>query len=231
MRQRTRPTVRSMNLKPMRPPTRKARTLTRRRSPQISEGVSRPERTTPRLRRQATSVSLALVLLSIVLGTASLVAPSPDSHSSRQSTQIVIPMYEVSPLLSATAASLGDTRRASNIQAMFSARLTPTDVRTGPCGSSYLLLDPIPRGFRIRTGFSVVEPVASYSWAVDGYGPKGFRTTFTGGASGAHVDLVRNVGELRPGEYRVMVTTPSHVVLSNGNICQSMNPAESKPVF
>lgn len=145
---------------------------------------------------------------------------------------IVVPMRVVG-IDSVVAAEYQRKVAASRgFQLASSTTPVPADIRTADCGSSYLFLDAIPRGFTIRTGFSLVQPAVSYSWAVDLYGPSGFRETWGEPRYGSPTwDGLRNRTGLRPGEYRGLVTAPAHAVLQDGRICQSLGPADTKPVF
>lgn len=108
----------------------------------------------------------------------------------------------------------------------------PQNVVGGSCGSSYLFLDPRPRGFFIRTGFSVIAPAIGYSWAVDGYGPTGFRATWGGGLLFRTTwDGTASRGNLSPGFYNAIVSSPAYAQLADGRICSSAHPTDSKPVF
>ncbi len=108
----------------------------------------------------------------------------------------------------------------------------PQNVVGGNCGSSYLFLDPRPRVFFIRTGFSLTTPAVSYSWAVDGFGPTGFRATWDGGLFFRTTwDGTASRGNLAPGFYNAIVSSPSYALLANGLICSSAHPTDAKPVF
>jgi hypothetical protein len=96
----------------------------------------------------------------------------------------------------------------------------------GDCGWSEVYISKRGMGYSINTGFGVNRPAVRYQWAVDVYGPQGWRKTWGGGL------LFRrewhgtaNHGVSRRGRYTALVTSPSYAVLNNGAICQSLHPS------
>jgi hypothetical protein len=150
---------------------------------------------------------------------AALVAPAASAQEPTPQPVISETQFVVTGFNPAIAAKYGYPTQNLN------------DIRYGNCGSSYLYLDPLPRGLAMRTGFSVNGLAISYSWAVDVYGPSGYRVNWGGGlAFRASWAGTNNRTGLRPGAYSGLVTTGT-ALLADGRICTATGPAASRVVF
>lgn len=112
--------------------------------------------------------------------------------------------------------------------------VSPMGTVTGNCGSSSVFLtNPSILKYHVDTGFYVVTPAISYSWAVQVTGPGYlknhtwgggllFRSTWTGTADA-------NISQNQAGAFYAYAS--GSATLANGIICQSLHPTDLEYIY
>ena len=167
-------------------------------------------------RNVLTPLTRLMVILSLVIGVQALASPASAATTE---ARVAVPMYVT-----------GFDADVAKAHGYSTAR--PMNVVAGDCGSSLLTLQARPRGLHIITGFAVIHGVVAYQWAVDVHGPSGFRKTW-GGSNGLDATWqgTADQGNLNPGTYSGIVTSPAYAVLEDGSICTAGPATDTKPVF
>lgn len=107
---------------------------------------------------------------------------------------------------------------------------TPMGTVSSSCGtSSVFLANPLDLKYKLDTGWAVISPAISYSWAVLVTGPGGYSKTHKWGGgllmrSTWAASVVASISASQRGDFRAYAS--GTVLFANGFTCRSTNPTD-----
>lgn len=178
----------------------------------------------------------AMAAAAVIPGTAAMAAPSVERHAPVP-VQITAQMH-VTGIDAAVARAHGFVVRTNAAGKQYVARkgstgVSPNDVVSGDCGSSYMYLYPDGGDYTTAvTGFNVTGPAVSYGWnivVVDDAGTAhhswGGGLAFDSSWSGSWTSWHSVSG------YSWAEVVSGWAVLWDGDICTSLYPSDSTYVY
>ena len=145
--------------------------------------------------------------------------------------------YEIGTRPDGTQYAIGaDTSAAavSPSQIALPEGVSPANVVTGDCGSSYVnLYDVGTRKYRVDTGFGVYWPTVAYTWSTNVIAPSAaynYTHRWHGLLAGNYSFPMTSTATISRGSWTT-AKTAGYTTHANGNICRSLGPISTEAIY